>query len=278
MRSLPLPGLLFISLLLQLNVNAQGDSTANETHFKMGVFYNSSLNYYGRTDSLKSSGFFPLAEWWIDQNFYINAAPVFVNNSLQRFEYAGTVATAGYQFNDTRKWAGNLYVVKPIYTRSSQLVQSALKIQAAGILTLQTKLLNISAGADIKISDKTDIGATAGLDHVFRFQMGDRSVLVLNPTVRLNAGTQQFTNTSYQKKNFLILPAYEEQVVSTSKKFTVLSYDASVPLILVTGKFQLLAIPAFVSPQNLLILKENPSLSEHGQNLFYVTIGAKIVL
>jgi len=41
-------------------LNAQNDSTSADTvQIKVGAFYNSNLNYYGRTDSLRSSGFFP---------------------------------------------------------------------------------------------------------------------------------------------------------------------------------------------------------------------------
>src|SRR5689334_9480472 len=82
-------------------INAQEDSTKKEkVQFKIGVYYNSGLNYYGRTDSLRSSGFFPLAELWFGKGFYLNAAPVFVHNAVTSFEYAGSVATLGYRFTN----------------------------------------------------------------------------------------------------------------------------------------------------------------------------------
>src|SRR5438094_9649552 len=102
---------------------AQADTATqnSKTQFKISVNYNSALNYYGRTDSLKSSGIFPMAELWFNKNFYVTAAPVFVNNSVASFDYAGTVATAGFQFNEKNKWFGNIYFVKPFYESSSQL-------------------------------------------------------------------------------------------------------------------------------------------------------------
>src|SRR6476659_5936398 len=87
-------------LFFSFSAFAQTDSVINtedKAQFKIGVYYNSGLNYYGRTDSLKSSGFFPMAELWFNKNFYITAAPVFVNNAVASFDYAGTVATAGFQ-------------------------------------------------------------------------------------------------------------------------------------------------------------------------------------
>jgi len=92
---------------------AQTDSVSNEDdrpHFKIGAYYNSALNYYGRTDSLKSSGIFPIAELWFNKNFYVTAAPVFVNNSSLRLIMRALIATVGYQFNEKDKWFGNFYL------------------------------------------------------------------------------------------------------------------------------------------------------------------------
>ncbi len=269
-------------LLLLFNCylsNGQSDSTSEKkaTELKISANYNTSLNYYGRVDSLRSSGFFPLAELWLNERFYINAAPVFVNNSAASFQYAGTIASIGYQFKSNDKWLGNIYLVKPFYKESSELVQSALKAQAGMTLTLLNKVVNITGGADAKFSDKTDYGITAGLDHVFRHQINDKSVLVIDPSVFLNAGTQQFTK-SYLKRTsgFLFFPGNEQVVSESAQKFNILSYEISAPVIFVTGKLQLLFTPAYVIPQNLLIVEGRPDLSERGENMFYATIGAKL--
>jgi hypothetical protein len=268
-----------INICFACCLQAQTDSTKkSKPQFKLSVNYNSNLNYYGRTDSLRSSGVFPLAEVWF-KNFYINAAPVFVNNASASFDYAGTVTTAGYQFiSDDKKWFGNFYIVKPFYESNSQLVQSALKFQGASSLTSLNKLINITGGADIKFSDKVDFGVTAGIDHIFRKQYADNSVLVIDPSAFLFAGTQQFTNSYYKRNNFLILPGPGQPVSEEVKKLNVLSYEFSMPVIFAKDKFQLLFIPAYVIPQNLIIVQGRPDLSERGKQMFYATIGAKIIL
>lgn len=248
-----------------------------KTEFKISANYNTGLNYYGRVDSLHSSGVFPLAELWFNENFYINAAPVFVNNATVSFDYAGTVASVGYQFNSHNKWLGNIYLIKSFYLENSDLVQSALNAQTGVTLTWLNKILNVTAGADIKLSDKTDYGVTAGLDHVFRYQINDKSVLVIDPSVYVNTGTQQFTK-SYLKKTtgFLLFPGSEQVVTESAQKFTVLSYEFSAPVILASGKLQLLFTPAYVIPQNLLVIEGRPDLSETGKKMFYATISAKV--
>jgi len=266
---------LFFLIAVSVKAIAQTDSTPQKAVFKLGVFYNSHLNYYGRTDSLRSSGVFPLAEIWFDKHLYINAAPVFINNSSASFEYAGTVATAGYMFRD-QKWAGNIYVVKPIYKAGSQLVQSALKVQGSASFTWLNKYINVTGGGDIKYSDKTDYGLTAGVDHIFRFEPGGNTVLVIDPSFYVNAGTQQFTQTTYKQSGFLLFPGAQQLVTEETKKFNILSYEFSVPTVLAMGKLQLILNPAYVIPQNLVVVPQRPDLSERGKEMLYITAGVKM--
>jgi hypothetical protein len=248
-----------------------------KTEFKISANYNTGLNYYGRVDSLRSSGFFPLAELWFNESFYINAAPVFVNNSVESFQYAGMTTSAGYLFNSKNKWLGNIYVVKPFYLESTDLVQSALKAQTGMTFTWLNKIINVTGGGDIKFSDKTDYGITGGLDHIIRYQLNDKTVLVIDPSAFINAGTQQFTRSYLKRANgFLVFPGSEQVVTESAQKFNILSYEFSVPMIMAINKFQLLFTPAYVIPQNLLTVEGRPDLSEKGEKMFYATFGAKM--
>lgn len=275
-----LPALL---ISLSWHAVAQENQTANETEkqkvqFKIGLYHNTGLNVYGRTDSLRSSGTFPMGELWLTKNFYINAAPVFVNNETTTLQYAGTVTTAGYQFQSDKKLSGHIYFVKPFYRESSQLVQSALKAQGAFTLTAQNKILNVTSGGDVKFSDKVDVGFTGGVDHIFRKQFANQVVLVIDPSFYVYAGTQQFTNTYYKQSNFIFFPGVQQQVSESVKRFTVLSYEFSMPVVFAKGNFMVMAIPAYVIPQNLVKVENRPDLSERGRNMFYATLGAKISL
>jgi hypothetical protein len=271
--------LAIINICFGCYLQAQSDSTENsKPQFKLSVNYNSNLHYYGRTDSLRSSGFFPLAELWF-KNFYVNAASVFVNNVSASFDYAGTVATAGYLLiSDDKKWFNNFYIVKPFYEKNSQLVQSNLKLQGAFSVTNLNKVINMTGGADVKLSDKVDFGITAGIDHIFRKQFADNSVLVVDPSAFLFAGTQQFTHSYSKRNNPLILPDPGQTVSEEVKSFNILSYEFSMPVIFGKDKFQLLLTPAYVIPQNLISVQGRPELSEMGKEMFYATIGAKIIL
>lgn len=264
-------------LLLQLHATAQQDSINRKPAFKIGTFYNSNLHYFGRTDSLRSSAVFPVAEFWITPSFYVNAAPVFVHNSVQGLSYAGTVSTAGIQIN-REKMLAHLYFTKPFYRDNSQLPQSVLKAQAATSFTWKNKYVNVTTGADLKFSNQTDIGATLGLDHIIRRELKGPAVLVIDPSVYLYAGTQRFTKTWQEKSNFLFLEGPEREYSKAVSQFTVLSYELSIPIVYAKGKWMVLATPAFVMPQNLVKVPEQPEMSETGRNLFYITLGAKVTL
>ena len=250
-------------------------SSSKRIEIKLGVYYNSHLNYYGRTDSLNSSALIPVTELWINKHLYFTAAPVFIINN-QGFDYAGAIAVAGYRDGKEKKWMGNLYVARPFYKENSKLPQSTLKAQLAATGSLLRKLVNITVGTDVKISDRLDFGANAGLDHVFRKDLQNAFVFIFNPTIFINAGTQRFTTSYYKPGGFLFLPGGEE-VNREVNRFSVLSYEVSAPIVLVKGKLQLLFSPAYVIPRNLL-QGENTNPTQKTANLFYATLGGKISL
>ncbi|HVF97804.1 MAG TPA: hypothetical protein VM871_10800 [Flavisolibacter sp.] len=256
----------------------QTDTTESiNPQIKLSLNYNTGLNFYGRTDSLKSSGFFPLAELWLTPNFYVNAAPIFVNNAVQRFDYAGTVATVGYQ-NVTQKWITGLYVSKPFYKESSELVQSALKVQSGANVSFLNKYVNLNVGGNLNYSNKADFGASGGVDHLIRIQAKNGSVLVFDPSFYVYAGSQNFQR-SYSKKvsnGSFLFPSTSEQVVTENvSSFSILAYEASMPVVYAKNSWTFVALPAYIIPQNLLTVPGRPDLSENGQAMFYATLTAK---
>jgi hypothetical protein len=267
---------IFFLLATTISIYSQAqDSTVRKVQLKLSLNYNSNLNYFGRTDSLKSTGFFPLAEVWLGEKFYVNAAPVFVNNSMQKMEYAGTITTVGYQ-KTSEKWMTNLFVLKPYYTAGSQLVQSALKSQAGFSVSALNKILNLTLGGDAKFSDKTDFGATAGVDHIIRKENNNGGVIVIDPSFYAYAGTQNFTNTYNKKKGGLpLLQGSNTQVTEQVQQFNILAYEASIPFIYAKDKWMFLATPSYILPQNLITVAGRPDLSERGENMFYITLGLK---
>lgn len=271
-KKIVLNTIVLFAVFASFNSLAQTDSTQKtKPQFKLNLIYNNNLNYYGRSDSLQSAGFFPLAEFWITPNFYVNAAPIFIHNAVQSFDYAGAVATIGYQHIGST-WMTGISLIKPLYEQSSNLVQAALKAQGNLNVTHLNKIANVTMGADVKISDRTDYGATAGIDHAFSIRGKKDGLWIIDPSLYAFGGTRQFSRT-YTKQQSSLLPGFGErtQQTQTYNSFSLLAYEASMPLMFLKGKTLLMVTPSYVVPQNLITDVAHPELSEQGANTFYTT-------
>ncbi len=257
---------------------SQADSSGTngkKTSFKIGVGYNSGLNYFGRTDSLKSSGFFPSLEVDFKNGIYLSTDFIFINNSSQSMQYAATIAEGGYRFNNkANSLAGNVFVSKFFYQDNNALVQSALKAQTGLNLSYLNKIVDVNFGADAKFSDQADIGLTGGIDHIIKFVNlfgPGQGVLVFDPSAYLYSGTQNFTRTYYKNINLLFLPVSQQQVTEKSKSFDILAYEFSLPAVLRVSKLQFIVTPAYVIPQH--VIRADGSIAQNPPGLFYVTAG-----
>jgi len=260
---------IFIALLvLQVQVAFTQDST---THLVVGVTGNSAMNYYGRVDSLKSKGLYPFVGVNFSNGLYINANFVFIHNNLQS-QYAATLVEGGYNFHNKKNTlSGNLSTTRYFYQNNTDLIQSAIKQSVAASITQLNKIVNITIGGDVKFSSQADPGAQAGLDHIIKFtRVFGKCVIVLDPSVYVYAGTQHFTQTYLQQQHFLLLPAGEEMVTKDSRQFSILSYEASLPMILAYKKFNLILSPAYALPQHVL--------TGNAAALFYTTATVKFTL
>jgi hypothetical protein len=273
-------------LLLMLTGFHQVSFAQNDTSIKRkNVFiaslnYQSRLHYFGRTDSLQSSGMYPTIGFETKSGFYGSGSPIFISNALQSPNYAGSILEAGYKFPETRNFSGNVFYNHFLYEKSSEIVQSALKGQTGANFTYNNKIVNVTAGGDLKFSDKTDIGATLTLDKLMIHLAPDSSwALAFNPTAAMYTGTQNFTQTYYKRNNVAGLPIGGQQLVTEQvQAFTVLSYELSLPIVFVKGKFNASITPSFVSPQNLVTVPNKPEQSEYGKNMFYVSASVGVRL
>jgi opacity protein-like surface antigen len=250
------------------------DSTADKKNeFTASANYQSNLHYFGRVDSLRSSGLFPIIGYQLKNGLYVQGTAVFVQNPATPFTYTGASAELGYKFPESEHFEGNIFVSKFFYKDQSVLVQSALQAQTGVNVSYKNKILNFNLGGDLKFSERTDVGATVGIDHLFvkRIEGWDKSAVAIMPSVTINAGTQNFSQTYIEKTNVWGVPVTRQRTEKV-ERFNILSYEFSAPVVLVVGKMNAYVVPSYVMPQNLL------ADIEKGENLFYVTLGLGIRL
>jgi hypothetical protein len=255
--------LLIIITIAPFTLNAQKDS-ARKNEFTASLNYQSKLHYFGRTDSLQSSGIFPSVGYELKCGFYAQGSFIFVHNNSLPYNYTGSTIEAGYRLPQAKKINGNIFISKFLYKQNSTLVQSTLKYQTGINLSFNNKIININSGFDIKYSNTTDIGATAGLDHIFISKIANKPMaFAFDPSANINFGTQKFSEVYINKQKILGIPMNNKTTVNKSA-FNILSYEISAPIVFVAGKFNTSLIPAYVIPQNLLA-------GERGTDMFYLT-------
>ncbi|HVB03866.1 MAG TPA: hypothetical protein VNE41_09115 [Chitinophagaceae bacterium] len=246
--------------------------TAARGSVKIGLGYNSGLNYFGRTDSLRSSGFYPSLEWDLKDGLYFSSNFIFENNQQSSLQYAATILEGGYKFSSSgQHFSGNLFISKFLYAGNSALVQSAIQEQTGVNLSFLNQVVDINLGGDIKFSDQADWGLTAGLDHIIRFgSLFGKDVLVLDPSVYFYGGTQHFTNTYFKKINVLFIPITQQQENQQINKFGLLAWECSVPVVLAINKLDFILDPAYITPEN--VIQPSGRDSGPGAGLFYLNL------
>ena len=187
--------------------------------------------------------------------------------------YTGTILEGGYRFPYSKNFSGNIYYDYFLYQDKSLLQQAALKGQAGINTTWNNKIVNVNGGADIKISSgEVDFGLTGGLDKLLLFKEAiPGAVLAINPSAYIYTGTHNYFQ-NVKKSGFLGLPTNSSSF-QQAKQFAILSYEFSMPVVIVIGKFNAYISPAYVIPQNLVTVSGRPDLSEKGSNMFYFSAG-----
>lgn len=285
MKNTKLTMLIILLIVFSKITIAQNDTSIHRKNtLTAGINYQPKLHYFGRTDSLKSSGLFPAIGFETKPGLYANANFVFLNNSSKSFRYSGTVVEGGYKFPETRNFSGNVFYTHFFYNNNAEIVQASLQAQTGINLTYSNKIINVTVGGDAKFSDRTDYGLTCGVDHLFIYVIpATKLALAVNPSAYIYAGSQNFTQTYYKQRGIPILPGLpaSQQATTTTeevKNFNVLAYEFSLPVVFVAGKFNASLTGAYVMPQNLVKIANRPDLNENGKNMFYFSAGVGVRL
>lgn len=194
--------LLFTGIITWHSLYAQTDSTKNNV-FSLGINGVSRFQYFGRTDSLQSRGMIPYIGYQHKCGLYAQGSFIFIDNSTTSLSYTGSLGEIGYRFPTSDHFTGNLYFTKLFYKDNSTLVQSALKYQSGLNAAYTNKIINLNFGADLKFSNKTDVGISPGIDHMFIIKIKNKNpiALAIDPAASIFWNSKFFKNISGKKIN-----------------------------------------------------------------------------
>lgn len=271
--------LFVVGLLIFFSVKSQNIKDTLKNEFTISSNYQSRLHYFGRVDSLQSSGFVPSVGFTSKSGLYINSSFIFIQNALTPFSYAGTILEAGYNFPYSKNFSGNIYYDYFLYQDKTLLQQAALTGQSGINTSYNNKIVNVNLDGDIKFSNKeTDFGFTAGLDKLFIFtKIIKDAAIAVNPSAYMYSGTHNYLKNEKSSGPFG-LPGNNRSSVTREKNFDILAYEFSAPVILVKGKFNIYISPAYIMPQNLISDPQMTTLPAMRKDVFYFTAGIGIKL
>jgi hypothetical protein len=266
--------ILYLVLIVLLPITASAQNNSKD-EFSATLAYQSLAHFMGRTDSLNSNATVPIISYKFKGGFYTQIAGVFIQNSATPFQYTGSTFEIGYNFlqNDST-FSGSVAGTYFDYKDKSVLVRSALKYQLSLNTSFKNAIVNINPSFNVLFSDKTDVNIGLSFDHLFiqKLKEGFPRALAFNPSITLNAGTQNFTESYKRNIGSTFVPIYQTENKSVTK-ISFLAMDLTLPIVYVSGKFNAFITPSYVMPYNLI-----SSTGERGDNRFYFTTGIGIRL
>lgn len=240
-----------------------------------GIAYTSPLHYFGRIDSLSSSAIIPTAVILFKNGLYLNGNLIFIQNKTDGINYAASTAGAGFRKYKAQGIGYSISVDKFFYKERSSIVQSSFDGQASAMLSWVDTAFNVHLGATSTFAENTDINAKATLERTIQWKTGKVNFRA-TPGFTANAGTQNFMRSYIKNTSGFPFPGTSEQVIESSRRFTLLSYEIAAPVVISYKKLIFSFTPAYVLPQNLVKVENRPDLSERGKNLFYVVAAALV--
>ena len=296
----PLTILLF--LLTSLGAFAQNTSTedaedlldkieAKKGSFKIGANYLSNNVFMGRADTVRTPTILPEMRYPFKNGIFLSATADYIPNRVTN-KLDGGSAAAGYDFDITDNFTGGFSYTKLFYAGNSTQIGSSISSTVNAnlsydIASVITPLVSVDYNF-LKQSFGHDIFLNAAVSHDFAIDgvFGDKDLLIISPTVAMNAGTQNFYDAYFVIKKYKVkgkaaqaLLAATESLFATRKKqlskFTLLDYELSAPVEYKVGVLILSFTPTYAVAENKLPPRITKGMVP-GSGIFYFETGAML--
>ena len=258
------------------------DSTNNSTNgkssFKIGISYANNNVYLGRSDTVKTTIFSPNAKYTFANGIFISGNLSIIPNEAKKLN--GGEFSAGYDHDFTDNLSAGLSYSKLFYNVNSTQVGAGISDVFDGNINYDFgDVLTATFNGDYNINRKgtgNDVLLNFGLNHDFASKgvFGSNDMIIVSPTVSVNAGTQNFYNNFFVRrrlKNAQLLAAQTKlltQYQAQLSQFNLLDYEFSAPIEYRNNSFIFTLIPTYSIAKNKLASGVIPGQSSKN-NLFY---------
>jgi len=278
---------------------AQADSsTDKKSYLKAGMNYLSNAVYSGRKDSSVVSYIKPSIGYINRTGFSLTAEMSVLANSPEAGRIDEIALEAGYDYSKGNFDAG-AYASKYFYSDGSYAVASELEANLGTYFTYNADFLRFGAGGDFLFSTSTDVSVNFNIAHPFELGPEDKK-WTITPTAQIAAGTQSFYRSYYQNRKFSFTTktpgsgsssgrgrghhtttsggtstgTTQTLTFVTKNRFTVLDYEASIPVEYEHKRWGLHITPVFAIPVHPMTYAIDGALQkENLTNSFFIDAG-----
>ncbi|MGY5851760.1 hypothetical protein [Salegentibacter sp. F14] len=277
--------LLFLIFLQGIGLYAQADNNLRDKKTQEGVsFLFADLNYssdavfMGRRDSVAAPYLLPSLGYYHRSGFYADASLSYLVKDENRVDMG--LLSAGYRF-DLNGFNGGISATKYFFNEDSYNVQSQSSGNLMALLGYDFNFLELNLTGSAYFSEEGDTDFFAGLILENTLTLIENK-LILNPTFRLNAGSQYFYQEYYQTsrlgnrkgKNAMQQEPIETIEVEEASNFNILSMELGLPVYYYHNQFIFSFRPHLAFPQGeSKIITPDFVYEETLDDVFYFSVG-----
>ena len=250
-----------IVFLLQINlINAQitkdEDTEIEKSYFKFSNSFLTNDVYNGRQDSIVKPYIKPSIGYFDKSGFSTSVTGYYLTLANQdRFDYFSF--DMDYSYNLTPNLTTGITANRTFYNKSSTALKSSILGSLGANLGYDFGFIEIMTEANVLFSKKKDISLNIELLHEFTIgEDEDDTNFVITPTFNIELNSlnyyEGYLNRKIGKKKAIAHPnitSITSQVFVNNNHFSLLAYEASVPVSYEFNNFVLFAIPTLAIPK-----------------------------
>jgi len=253
--------LVFVTCLNRMQSFAQTISIDDDKSagLKGAISYLNNNIFMGRTDTVTSKTLAPKLVYTFKSGFYISGTLNFILNQKRR-TLDGSDVESGYNYEINDNLYGGISFSKYFYSSGSTRITSAISSILNAYLNYDlADIITTELSVSYSISSRNvhnDIFINPGLMHVFTIDevFNSGNSIEISPEGSLNTGTQNFYNGYFSRRRRDISTSNGISAADQSNltKFTLLDYEATLPIRYKAEKYIVSFIPSYSFPQNKL--------------------------
>lgn len=260
--------------------------TGKSSSFKFGINYLSNNVFMGRTDTTATPMIVPQVKYTLKSGIYFSGALNLIPNRKKKKLDGGDISV-GYDFDITDDLTGSASYSKLFYNKTSTQIGSGISSTFNANLTYDIgTIISPTVSADYNINKQgigNDIFLNLGITHDFVVVgvFGDKDLLLISPTIAMNAGTENFYDAYLTRKQFKNAKRTAAQDALIAKytsqlgNFTLLDYELSAPVEYKTGHFIFQFTPTYAVVKNEIPKQIAARLSSQ-PSVFYFETGVSL--